>query len=110
MFASVWMLSLATKDVEIFTRPQSLGSSTSWTNLGCENTDTNGRLTFTIPENRRLGVGMHRLRLVAASDAEHPLELTVAIVPPGADVVISSIDGSFAASLSIMGKVSPGTP
>uniref|UniRef100_A0A0X3PDS7 DDHD domain-containing protein n=1 Tax=Schistocephalus solidus TaxID=70667 RepID=A0A0X3PDS7_SCHSO len=111
-FGSLDLSSLTNDKVEVFTRPQSLGSSTSWTSLGCENTDTNGRLTFTIPEDRRLGVGMHRLRLIAASDAEHPLELTVAIVPPGADVVISSIDGSFAASLSIMGKdpkVRPGS-
>ncbi|VDL90172.1 unnamed protein product [Schistocephalus solidus] len=111
-FVNLFAPAFSCSQVEVFTRPQSLGSSTSWTSLGCENTDTNGRLTFTIPEDRRLGVGMHRLRLIAASDAEHPLELTVAIVPPGADVVISSIDGSFAASLSIMGKdpkVRPGS-
>ncbi|BHF66777.1 Membrane-associated phosphatidylinositol transfer protein 2 [Sparganum proliferum] len=111
-FGSLDLSSLTNDKVEVFARPQSLGSSTSWTSLGSESTDANGRLTFTIPEDRRLGVGMHRLRLVAASDAEHPLELTAAIVPPGADVVISSIDGSFAASLSIMGKdpkVRPGS-
>lgn len=73
--------------------------------LGSQTTDSNGRLVFTIPESLRLPVGLHRLSLVAASDEEHPVCLTLAVVPPNTPAVICSIDGSFAASISLMGKV-----
>jgi len=73
--------------------------------LGSQTTDSNGRLVFTIPESLRLPVGLHRLSLVAASDEEHPVCLTLAVVPPNTPAVICSIDGSFAASISLMGKI-----
>lgn len=58
----------------------------------------------------RLPVGLHRLQLVptvVADPDDQAVELTLAVVPPNCKVVICSIDGSFAASLSLMGKVPP---
>ncbi|VDO01977.1 unnamed protein product [Rodentolepis nana] len=71
-------------------------------------TDSNGRLSFHIPDVQRLPVGLHRFQLLPTvmSDSEDQgVELTLAVVPPNCSVVICSIDGSFAASLSLMGKV-----
>lgn len=79
-----------------------------WERLGSQITDSNGRLTFQLSEASRLPVGLHRIQLVPiiGEPDEQAVELTLAIVPPNCNVVICSIDGSFAASLSLMGKVS----
>ncbi|KAL5962415.1 Calpain-7 [Taenia solium] len=85
-----------------------------WERLGSQITDSNGRLTFQLSEASRLPVGLHRIQLVPiiGEPDEQAVELTLAIVPPNCNVVICSIDGSFAASLSLMGKdpkVRPGS-
>ena len=79
----------------------------NWKRLGSQTTDSNGRLTFQLPEESHLPVGLHRLQLVptVGEPEEQAVELTLAVVPPNCEVVICSIDGSFAASLSLMGKV-----
>uniref|UniRef100_A0A0R3WKU9 Calpain catalytic domain-containing protein n=1 Tax=Hydatigena taeniaeformis TaxID=6205 RepID=A0A0R3WKU9_HYDTA len=87
---------------------------TGWERLGSQITDSNGRLTFQLSEASRLPVGLHRIQLIPiiGEPDEQAVELTLAIVPPNCDVVICSIDGSFAASLSLMGKdpkVRPGS-
>ena len=81
--------------------------SVNWERLGSQTTDSNGRLTFQLPEESRLPVGLHRLQLIptVGEPDDQAVELTLAVVPPNCDVVICSIDGSFAASLSLMGKV-----
>nr|CDS34890.2 calpain (C02 family) [Hymenolepis microstoma] len=96
--------------VEIFYRPQSVISSKAMPleRLGTQMTDSNGRLSFQIPDVQRLPVGLHRFQLlpsVMIDSEDQGVELTLAVVPPNCNVVICSIDGSFAASLSLMGKV-----
>ncbi|VDK38637.1 unnamed protein product [Taenia asiatica] len=102
--------------VEVFYRPQSViyAQGMGWERLGSQITDSNGRLTFQLSEASRLPVGLHRIQLVPiiGEPDEQAVELTLAIVPPNCNVVICSIDGSFAASLSLMGKdpkVRPGS-
>nr|CDS34895.2 calpain (C02 family) [Hymenolepis microstoma] len=96
--------------VEIFYRPQSVISSKAMPleRLGTQMTDSNGRLSFQIPDVQRLPVGLHRFQLlpsVMIDSEDQGVELTLAVVPPNCNVVICSIDGSFAASLSLMGKL-----
>ncbi|KAM7538219.1 hypothetical protein Aperf_G00000071712 [Anoplocephala perfoliata] len=110
-FGTLDLSSMANEEVEIFYRPQSVISSKAMPleRLGSQVTDSNGRLSFQIPETMRLPVGLHHLQLVPTvmSDPDdQAVELTLAVVPPNCKVVICSIDGSFAASLSLMGKLS----
>ncbi|VDL59750.1 unnamed protein product [Hymenolepis diminuta] len=109
-FGTLDLSSMANAEVEIFYRPQSVISSKAMPleRLGSQMTDSNGRLSFHIPDAQRLPVGLHRLQLiptVMADSEDQAVELTLAVVPPNCNVVICSIDGSFAASLSLMGKV-----
>ncbi|KAL5109813.1 Membrane-associated phosphatidylinositol transfer protein 2 [Taenia crassiceps] len=115
-FGTLDLSSMANEEVEIFYRPQSAiyVKGMGWERLGSQITDSNGRLTFQLSEASRLPVGLHRIQLVPiiGEPDEQAVELTLAIVPPNCNVVICSIDGSFAASLSLMGKdpkVRPGS-
>ncbi|KAM3175253.1 hypothetical protein ACTXT7_008873 [Hymenolepis weldensis] len=108
-FGTLDLSSMANAEVEIFYRPQSVIPSKAMPleRLGSQMTDSNGRLSFQIPDAQRLPVGLHRLQLiptVKADSEDQAVELTLAVVPPNCNVVICSIDGSFAASLSLMGK------
>uniref|UniRef100_A0A183AHW0 LNS2 domain-containing protein n=1 Tax=Echinostoma caproni TaxID=27848 RepID=A0A183AHW0_9TREM len=83
---------------------QSRSLSGTWNTIGTEVTDSSGRIHYHVPEQRRFTVGLHPILLSAESDREHPVQLTLAVVPPNTEAVVFSVDGSFAASLSIMGK------
>ncbi|KAA3670501.1 uncharacterized protein DEA37_0010551, partial [Paragonimus westermani] len=86
----------------IFIQTRSYGGS--WIHLGTEVTDSSGRIRYRVPDHRRFGIGLHPILLTPESDAEHPIQLSLAVVPPHTETVVFSVDGSFAASLSIMGK------
>ncbi|VDD76171.1 unnamed protein product [Mesocestoides corti] len=107
-FGTLDLLSMANEEIEVLCRPQMVNCDKpqNWKSLGRQCTDSNGRLAFQIPDAHRLPIGLHRIQLVPSSGDpdEQTVGLTMAIVPPGCDVVICSIDGSFAASLSLMGK------
>ncbi|THD27193.1 Membrane-associated phosphatidylinositol transfer protein 1 [Fasciola hepatica] len=83
---------------------QTRSLSGTWTPIGTETTDSSGRIHYQVPDQRRFGVGLHSILLSAESDREHPIQLTLAVIPPHTEAVVFSVDGSFAASLSIMGK------
>lgn len=86
--------------------------SGTWEYLGTEITDSNGRVTFRIPEQRRLPAGMYPVKMVVRAD-HSSVDFTLAVLPPKTEVVVFSVDGSFAASVSIMGrdpKVRPSVP
>ncbi|CDS42302.1 membrane associated phosphatidylinositol [Echinococcus multilocularis] len=115
-FGTLDLSSMANEEVEIFYRlqPMTDAKGVGWERLGSQITDSNGRLTFQLSKASRLPVGLHRIQLVPVigEPYEQAVELTLAIVPPNCNVVICSIDGSFAASLSLMGKdpkVRPGS-
>ncbi|WAR03801.1 PITM1-like protein [Mya arenaria] len=81
-----------------------------WTYMGTEVTDGHGRLSFTIPADRQLPQGIHPVKLVVRVD-HTTADLFLAVLPPKTETVVFSIDGSFTASVSIMGKdpkVKPG--
>ncbi|XP_040577128.1 protein retinal degeneration B isoform X4 [Lepeophtheirus salmonis] len=79
-----------------------------WLYLATELTDKNGRLSYTLKE--QMGYGIYPVRMLVRGD-HTMLHMYLAVVPPYTECVVFSIDGSFAASVSVTGKdpkVKPG--
>ena len=74
-----------------------------WDYFGSEITDGSGRVLFQIPEHRQLPAGMYPVKIVVRAD-HSTADLTLAVLPPRTETVVFSVDGSFAASVSLMGK------
>ncbi|XP_062414904.1 membrane-associated phosphatidylinositol transfer protein 2 isoform X1 [Pungitius pungitius] len=86
-------------DVHIMTQPP----SGEWVFFSTELTNSSGRVSHLIPEGRRLGVGVYPVKMVVRGD--HTVaDSYLSVVPRGTEFVVFSIDGSFAASVSIMGS------
>ncbi|CAH8518845.1 unnamed protein product [Heterobilharzia americana] len=77
-------------DEKIRVEIQSL--SGSWAYMCTEVTDSSGRLRFFLPEQFHLPNGFYPIKMIPDSST------------PQTEVVVFSVDGSFAASLSLMGK------
>ncbi|XP_067306692.1 membrane-associated phosphatidylinositol transfer protein 3 isoform X2 [Pseudorasbora parva] len=93
-------------DVYVMTQPQ----SGRWVHLDTEVTNSSGRVTYTIPKSKKLAVGVYPIKMVVKGD-QTSAEAFLTVLPRGMECVVFSIDGSFAASVSIMGsdpKVRPG--
>uniref|UniRef100_A0A8C2JH42 Membrane-associated phosphatidylinositol transfer protein 3 n=1 Tax=Cyprinus carpio TaxID=7962 RepID=A0A8C2JH42_CYPCA len=93
-------------DVYVMTQPQ----SGRWEHLDTEVTNSSGRVTYTIPKSKKLAVGVYPIKMVVKGD-QTSAEAFLTVLPRGMECVVFSIDGSFAASVSIMGsdpKVRPG--
>ncbi|KAM4578894.1 membrane-associated phosphatidylinositol transfer protein 2-like isoform 7-T7 [Fundulus diaphanus] len=86
-------------DLHIMTQPP----SGEWVYFGTQTTQSSGRVSFTIPENKRLGVGVYPVKMVVRGDHTFA-DSYLTVVPRGTEFVVFSIDGSFAASVSIMGS------
>ncbi|KER19070.1 hypothetical protein T265_12025 [Opisthorchis viverrini] len=100
VFGLLDLLSMSNEKISIQIR--SYGGS--WTSIGTEVTDSSGRIRFRVPDQRLFGIGLHPILLTPESDPDHPVHLTLAVLPPKTEAVVFSVDGSFAASISIMGK------
>ncbi|XP_049415801.1 membrane-associated phosphatidylinositol transfer protein 2-like isoform X3 [Epinephelus fuscoguttatus] len=86
-------------DIHIMTQPP----SGEWVYFNTELTNSSGRVSYVIPESRRLGIGVYPVKMVVRGD--HTVaDSYLSIVPRGTEFVVFSIDGSFAASVSIMGS------
>jgi len=59
--------------------------------------DTGGRVFFRIPEEKRLGIGRHRIHFVVKGDLS-TADASLTILPPGARVVVTDIDGTLTTS------------
>uniref|UniRef100_G3TJW1 PITPNM family member 3 n=1 Tax=Loxodonta africana TaxID=9785 RepID=G3TJW1_LOXAF len=93
-------------DILVMTEP----SSGRWVHLDTEITNSSGRITYSVPRPRRLGVGVYPVKMVVRGDQTSAMSY-LTVLPRGMECVVFSIDGSFAASVSIMGsdpKVRPG--
>ncbi|XP_064416989.1 membrane-associated phosphatidylinositol transfer protein 1 [Latimeria chalumnae] len=86
-------------DIYVMTQPP----SGKWVHFGTESTSNSGRISFSVPEERRLAIGVYPVRMIVRGDHSYT-ECNLTIVPPGTECVVFSIDGSFAASVSIMGS------
>uniref|UniRef100_A0A670K6T5 Phosphatidylinositol transfer protein membrane associated 2 n=1 Tax=Podarcis muralis TaxID=64176 RepID=A0A670K6T5_PODMU len=86
-------------DIHIMTQPP----SGEWAYFDTEVTNSSGRISYVIPENRRLGIGVYPVKMVVRGDHTYA-DSYITVLPRGTEFVVFSIDGSFAASVSIMGS------
>ncbi|XP_019504495.1 PREDICTED: membrane-associated phosphatidylinositol transfer protein 2 isoform X2 [Hipposideros armiger] len=86
-------------DVHIMMQPP----SGEWLYLDTLVTNSSGRVSYTIPETHRLGVGVYPIKMVVRGDHTFA-DSYITVLPRGTEFVVFSIDGSFAASVSIMGS------
>ncbi|XP_045390891.1 membrane-associated phosphatidylinositol transfer protein 2 isoform X3 [Lemur catta] len=86
-------------DVHIMMQPP----SGEWLYLDTLVTNSSGRVSYTIPETHRLGVGVYPIKMVVRGDHTYA-DSYITVLPRGTEFVVFSIDGSFAASVSIMGS------
>ncbi|CAN9504594.1 unnamed protein product [Ophioblennius macclurei] len=86
-------------DVHIMTQPP----SGDWVHFSTELTNSSGRVSYVIPQSRRLAIGVYPVKMVVRGDHTFA-DSYLTIVPRGTEFVVFSIDGSFAASVSIMGS------
>lgn len=107
--------------------------SGEWLYLDTLVTNSSGRVSYTIPESHRLGVGVYPVKMVvryvsrqggqrqcpgggrralvgldelsSLARGDHTFaDSYITVLPKGTEFVVFSIDGSFAASVSIMGS------
>uniref|UniRef100_I3KDZ0 Phosphatidylinositol transfer protein membrane associated 2 n=1 Tax=Oreochromis niloticus TaxID=8128 RepID=I3KDZ0_ORENI len=86
-------------DIHIMTQPP----SGEWMYFDTELTNNSGRVSYVLPEGKRLGIGVYPVKMVVRGDHTFA-DSYLTIVPRGTEFVVFSIDGSFAASVSIMGS------
>uniref|UniRef100_A0A671N2E0 Membrane-associated phosphatidylinositol transfer protein 2-like n=1 Tax=Sinocyclocheilus anshuiensis TaxID=1608454 RepID=A0A671N2E0_9TELE len=86
-------------DIHIMTQPP----SGEWVYFSTELTNSSGRVFYTIPENKRLSIGVYPVKMVVRGD-HTSADSYLTVLPRGTEFVVFSIDGSFAASVSIMGS------
>ncbi|XP_058492089.1 membrane-associated phosphatidylinositol transfer protein 2-like isoform X4 [Solea solea] len=101
MYGPLDMVTLAGEkvDLHIMTQPP----SGEWVYFDTEVTNSGGRVSFIIPEEKRLGIGVYPVKMVVRGD--HTVaDSYLTVIPRGTEFVVFSIDGSFAASVSIMGS------
>ncbi|XP_068559251.1 membrane-associated phosphatidylinositol transfer protein 2-like isoform X8 [Cebidichthys violaceus] len=101
MYGPLDMVTLAGEkvDLHIMTKPP----SGEWMFFNTEVTNSSGRVSFVIPEDKRLGIGVYPIKMVVRGDHTFA-DSYLTVVPRGTEFVVFSIDGSFAASVSIMGS------
>ncbi|XP_019394411.1 PREDICTED: membrane-associated phosphatidylinositol transfer protein 2 isoform X5 [Crocodylus porosus] len=86
-------------DIHIMTQPP----SGEWIYFDTEISNSSGRISYVIPENKRLGIGVYPIKMVVRGDHTFA-DSYITVLPRGTEFVVFSIDGSFAASVSIMGS------
>ncbi|XP_053557765.1 membrane-associated phosphatidylinositol transfer protein 2 isoform X2 [Bombina bombina] len=86
-------------DIHIMTQPP----AGEWVYFDTEITNSSGRISYIIPEPKRLGIGVYPVKMVVRGDHTFA-DSYITILPKGTEFVVFSIDGSFAASVSIMGS------
>ncbi|KAM9118743.1 membrane-associated phosphatidylinositol transfer protein 2 isoform 8-T20 [Pangshura tecta] len=86
-------------DIHIMTQPP----SGEWIYFDTEISNSSGRISYVIPENKRLGIGVYPIKMVVRGDHTYA-DSYITVLPKGTEFVVFSIDGSFAASVSIMGS------
>ncbi|NXM29937.1 PITM1 protein, partial [Oxyruncus cristatus] len=101
MYGPLDVVTLTGEKVDIYIMTQPL--SGKWLYYGTEVTSGSGRLTFTIPPEKALAIGIYPVRMVVRGDHSYA-EAFLTVVARGTESVVFSIDGSFTASVSIMGS------
>ncbi|XP_061528386.1 membrane-associated phosphatidylinositol transfer protein 2-like isoform X7 [Phycodurus eques] len=101
MYGPLDMVTLAGEkvDLHIMTQPP----SGEWVYFNTEVTNSSGRVSFVLPDDKRLGVGVYPVKMVVRGDHTFA-DSYLTVIPRSTEFVVFSIDGSFAASVSIMGS------
>lgn len=94
-------MSLTGEKIDIYIMEK--GDSAEWVSYGTDTTDSHGRITFQIPQAKRLSLGVYPIKMVVRGDHTY-LDMYLAVIPPHTESVVFSIDGSFTASVSVSGK------
>ncbi|XP_056139466.1 membrane-associated phosphatidylinositol transfer protein 3 [Lampris incognitus] len=108
MYGPLDMVTLTGEKVDIFLMTQP--PSGRWVHFDTEVTNSSGRVNYTVPKSKKLSLGVYPIKMVVKGD-QTSAEGYLTVLPWGMECVVFSIDGSFAASVSIMGsdpKVRPG--
>ncbi|KAM5225077.1 membrane-associated phosphatidylinositol transfer protein 1 isoform 2-T2 [Hipposideros larvatus] len=101
MYGPLDVVTLTGEKVDVYIMTQPL--SGKWIHFGTEVTNSSGRLTFPVPPERALGIGVYPVRMMVRGDHTYA-ECCLTVVARGTEAVVFSIDGSFTASVSIMGS------
>lgn len=95
------MITLAGEKVDIHVMKEPPAGE--WFHIATEVTDKNGRIIYTIPNDRSLGYGIYPIKMVVRGD-HTSVDFYLAVIPPRTECVVFSIDGSFTASMSVTGR------
>ncbi|NXA81372.1 PITM3 protein, partial [Thryothorus ludovicianus] len=101
MYGPLDMVALTGEKVDIFIMTEP--SSGRWVYFDTEISNSSGRISYSIPEQKRLRVGVYPIKMVVRGDQSSAASY-LTVLPRGMECVVFSIDGSFAASVSIMGS------
>ncbi|XP_076054532.1 retinal degeneration B isoform X3 [Oratosquilla oratoria] len=101
MYGPLDMVALTGERVDVHIMQDPPGGD--WLHLTTEQTDKNGRVIFNIPSEKALSYGMYPVKMVVRGD-HTSCTMYLAVVPPKTECVVFSIDGSFAASVSVTGR------
>ncbi|XP_041079538.1 membrane-associated phosphatidylinositol transfer protein 2 isoform X12 [Polyodon spathula] len=101
MYGPLDMVTLAGEKVDIHIMMQPPNGE--WVYFDTELTNSSGRISYVIPESKRLGIGVYPVKLVVRGDHTNA-DSYLTVLPKTTEFVVFSIDGSFAASVSIMGS------
>ncbi|XP_021271344.1 membrane-associated phosphatidylinositol transfer protein 3 isoform X2 [Numida meleagris] len=101
MYGPLDMVALTGEKVDIFIMTEP--SSGRWVYFDTEISNSSGRISYSIPKQRRLRVGVYPIKMVVRGDQSSATSY-LTVLPRGMECVVFSIDGSFAASVSIMGS------
>ncbi|GAB6028613.1 hypothetical protein CHUAL_004450 [Chamberlinius hualienensis] len=101
MYGPIDMVALTGEKVDIhIMRDPPLGE---WIYLSTEVTEKSGRIIYTIPESKMVGLGVYPVKMVVRGD-HTSVDSYLVVVPPKTECVVFSIDGSFTASVSVTGR------
>uniref|UniRef100_A0A8V5GZK6 Membrane-associated phosphatidylinositol transfer protein 3 n=1 Tax=Melopsittacus undulatus TaxID=13146 RepID=A0A8V5GZK6_MELUD len=101
MYGPLDMVALTGEKVDIFIMTEP--SSGRWVYFDTEISNSSGRISYSIPKQKRLRVGVYPIKMVVRGDQSSAASY-LTVLPRGMECVVFSIDGSFAASVSIMGS------
>uniref|UniRef100_H2Y8N6 DDHD domain-containing protein n=1 Tax=Ciona savignyi TaxID=51511 RepID=H2Y8N6_CIOSA len=108
MYGPLDMLTLTGEKVDIYIMTPPPASE--WVYMDTEICNNSGKVTYNIPESKSLTQGLYPVKMIVRGD-HTSADSNLAVLCPQTECVIFSIDGSFTASMSIMGsdpKVRPG--
>ncbi|XP_075296006.1 membrane-associated phosphatidylinositol transfer protein 3 isoform X5 [Opisthocomus hoazin] len=101
MYGPLDMVALTGEKVDVFIMTEP--SSGRWVYFDTEISNSSGRISYNIPKQKRLRVGVYPIKMVVRGDQSSATGY-LTVLPRGMECVVFSIDGSFAASVSIMGS------